>query len=169
MKLQPDIIHLKESNNRTFLHHCAYTGKNEALSLLLEIDCEQINERDDYHYTALILAAIRGHSTSIEVLIQHGADVNIKNSNGNTALIQAADNGRLTSVDILLQHCADANIQNDSGYTALVYAANANHSDCVNMLLQNNADVNLKNSSGQTAYDLATTDVIKNMIKEHSR
>ena len=65
---------MKNSNNDTFYHIAARDGKSEALSLLLQAKYDQnnndaeeqhkldINIKNNYGNTALILAATKGHT-----------------------------------------------------------------------------------------------------------
>jgi len=54
-----------------------------------------VNAKDNYGYTVLILAARNGHTEIVELLIERGADIEAMNNDGNTALIQAARYGIL--------------------------------------------------------------------------
>ena len=58
---------------------------------------------------ALILAASRGHRSSVRLLIQAGADVNTRRRDGYTALMCAAENGHDDCVELLIRAGADVN------------------------------------------------------------
>jgi ankyrin repeat protein len=73
---------------------------------------------------ALIYAAEKGKSKSASILIENGADINIKNKEGNTALIYAAENKNSDLAKILIENGADINIKNKEGKTALAIASN---------------------------------------------
>ncbi|KAI8877099.1 ACBP-domain-containing protein [Backusella circina FSU 941] len=64
----------------------ARENNQEALSKLLEHDKSLINSKDDEGLSALHYAADRGNVGCVELLIQHGADVNIKTDEEETAL-----------------------------------------------------------------------------------
>jgi ankyrin repeat protein len=55
----------------------------------------------------------------VEYLVDHGADVNAKNENGETPLHYAASNGHLPIVQYLVQHGANMNIGTWKGETPL--------------------------------------------------
>ena len=59
--------------------------------------------------TLLMLAAHHGHERVVDLLLQHGADVNRQDSNGGTALMSAANEGHERVVDLLLQRGAEVN------------------------------------------------------------
>jgi hypothetical protein len=53
-------------------------------------------------FTALMRASDKGHAAAAEVLIELGADVNLRDSFRSTALLWACANGHLDVVDVLL-------------------------------------------------------------------
>lgn len=57
--------------------------------------------RDD---VLLTIAASRGHVSMIELLLQHGADPNVKSLRGQTALYIGAQRGHENAVAVLLEH-----------------------------------------------------------------
>ena len=94
-------------------------GKDEALSILLLSNSEHINDGNWCNYTALICAAINGHSTCVDILVKHGAELNIQcKFNGNNALVYAARNNNKDCVKLLLQYNADVKVKNKKGKTA---------------------------------------------------
>jgi len=55
----------------------------------------------------------------LNVLLAHGANPNLADSEGRTPLMAAARRGRLQCVESLLQHRADAKLRDNAGRTAL--------------------------------------------------
>ena len=104
---------------------------------------------------ALIEEAIKGHTETVKLLLDKGADVNMKTDNGYTALIEASENGHIEIVKLLLDKGADVNAKDNCGNTPLILAACGGHSRIVSMLLNNGADVNATNYSGCSALKLA--------------
>ncbi|CAG0910911.1 unnamed protein product, partial [Cyprideis torosa] len=74
---------------------------------------------------ALYEAAQHGHTDIVELLIKHGADVNILSTSGNTPLIVACTNGHADVVRVLLKHGANREVHNENGHTPLMEAASA--------------------------------------------
>lgn len=72
-------------------------------------------------------AVAANHMGLVELLIQHKADVNAKQTQGVTALHSAAHRGNLPMVKILLAAGADKTAKMDSGETALDYAKKDGH------------------------------------------
>ena len=73
--------------------------------------------------TLLMRAARYGHERVVELLLQHGADVNLQDSDGITALMFAARYGHERVVDLLIRHGAELNLQDSVGGAALMWAA----------------------------------------------
>jgi ankyrin repeat protein len=69
----------------TLLHWVADRGHIEVARYLLSLKCD-VNAQDLEGNTPLHYAAISGHESMIALLIQHGADSNIANSDGEFAL-----------------------------------------------------------------------------------
>lgn len=121
----------------------------------------------------LIIAASRGQTTTIGILLSRGADVNEQDIYGNTALAFAAGNGHTATVMLLLDNGADANIKNKYGETALMVAARNAHIEIVRALLDKGARVNASSDNGNTVLSWArlgghtgTVRVLQNKIAE---
>jgi ankyrin repeat protein len=91
-----------------------------------------------------------GQFKCLQLLVERGADVNLRNEDGNTALIIAAEYGRYDCVKYLIDHGANVNIRNFAGDSALIYAAKNGHYECLKKLFNQSTDVDI---SG----DLATS------------
>lgn len=57
----------------------------------------------------------------MEMLLDKGTNVDIKNNNGVTALTVASLNGHGETVSRLLNRSVDVNIQDKNGWTVLIY------------------------------------------------
>ena len=69
--------------------------------------------------TPLMLAAMAGQPAAAKILIDKGADVKAKNTDGNTALHTAAFFCKPEMVALLIENGADVNAKNSDGETAL--------------------------------------------------
>jgi len=78
-----------------------------------------LNAKDAYGSTPLIIAATFGKTEVAKALIDAGADVNITNNDGGTALHSAAFLCRTEIVEALLNSGVDISIRNNFGSTAL--------------------------------------------------
>lgn len=103
----------------------------------------------------LTIAAMLGDEREVRELLDKGADVNGKASDGLTALIGAAELGHAGMANLLLERGADVNAQDKEGRTAIIYAARRGHADIVKVLLDKGADVNARAADGTTALVMA--------------
>ena len=110
-----------------------------------------------------------GYHEIIKELLNHHADVNLKDCAGETALMKASFSGHYKIVKELLSHHADTNIQRNDGFTALMLASEYKHTQVVTELINHNADVKFQDRSGNTALHLVllgkVTDATINIVK----
>jgi ankyrin repeat protein len=102
--------------------------------------------------TVLMLTAHTGNPEAVEVLLDHGADVNAKQVRGQTAVMWAAAEGHAEVIEVLAAHGADlsaASVESTKperrpagGMTALLFAARQGHLDAARALLDAGADIN---------------------------
>jgi phosphoglycerol transferase MdoB-like AlkP superfamily enzyme len=86
--------------------------------------------------SALMQAASKGHTDTVQALIAKGADVNAKYKRDETALMWAASKGHTDTVQALIAKGADVNAKNNFGGTALTWAIKGGHADIVHLLKQ---------------------------------
>ncbi len=82
-----------------------------------------INAKDQFGSTPLIIAATFGRIEISKLLIDAGADLNIQSNEGSTALHIASVFGRIEIVKSLLERGAERSIRNNFGSTAYDLAA----------------------------------------------
>lgn len=107
----------------------------EILELLVRapvIDVNVIGNED--HATPLINAAANMSMEAVELLLEHGADINAKNAVGDTALIMAAWRGDGHCVDLLCNQGADVTYRSPVHGLPIVAAASALHPSCATIL-----------------------------------
>ena len=136
----------------TPLHWAARNGNSESLLRLLEAGAALEARSLDRGRTALSLAVIYGHTSCAEILLQRGADVDIRDREGhqNTPLHWAAQDGYLNTAQALLEHGADVNAADSYQTTPLHRAAVEGHLATVKVLLDSGADINAVNDRGDT-------------------
>ncbi|XP_013388856.1 serine/threonine-protein phosphatase 6 regulatory ankyrin repeat subunit B-like [Lingula anatina] len=155
------------------LLEAAEDGDIESLQELLTVGECDINFQSEEGRTPLHLAAFKGHTQCVQLLLQHGADTNIqckpefgyimwrdapKNAvhlqDGSTPLHWAALGSGTQCVQLLLQHGADTSIQDMGGSTPLHIAARFGNTQCVQLFLQHGADTNIQDKGGSTPLHL---------------
>ncbi|CAF2402053.1 unnamed protein product [Rotaria sp. Silwood2] len=100
-------------------------------------------------------AAVAGNSEKLKLLIENGANVNLKDSKGLRPLHYATWQGRTESVFILLRSGANVNEQSLDGDTPLHLASQYGHHEIVQLLLFHHADPTILNRRQLTSIELA--------------
>lgn len=73
--------------------------------------------------------------SDIELLLQGGADANMKNENDFSLLMSSASKNNIEAVKTLIEYGAKIEAKDNKGYTALDYAIRNNHLDMVKLLV----------------------------------
>ncbi|WP_265024934.1 ankyrin repeat domain-containing protein [Wolbachia endosymbiont (group B) of Protocalliphora azurea] len=84
-------------------------------------------------------AVITGDYNKVKALLEEGANVNAKNSNGSTPLHLAAEKGILNIVEKLVENKADVNAKDYNGYTPLIVALNRDKLEIARFLTEKSA------------------------------
>lgn len=113
--------------------------------------------------TPFIRAAQSGDVTLMRLLLDHGADPNIKTDGGTSALMAAAGlnwavqqsyteskEGLLQAVQLCLEKGADVNAVNSAGQTAVMGAANRGSDDILRLLVKAGARLDVADKQGRT-------------------
>ncbi|HZS10079.1 MAG TPA: ankyrin repeat domain-containing protein [Blastocatellia bacterium] len=93
--------------------------------------------------TPLMQAALYGDAQAVRLLLEQGADPNLRNDAGATALMWAVDDPEKTR--LLIEHGANVNARSDDGRTPLLIAAEQfSNSGVIKLLLERGADLSAK-------------------------
>ena len=138
----------------TALHFAAGSSDNsgEILRCLIANGAD-VNGVNKVKHTPLMIAAIRGHINALTLLIKHGADVDLQDSDGYKALHFAVYGSDISSeiFSCLIGIGADVNARTKNGVTPLMIAAEEGHINVVTSLVKCGANVHLQDKDGQTA------------------
>jgi ankyrin repeat protein len=136
-------MHAAGSHSITSLFLAAELGRHNVVEFLLKSGAE-VDLANDQGTTPLMIAAYSGHSETMQLLIDHGAQINAQAAvNHNmTALLQAVYHGRLAATALLLKKGAQIDLPSSVGATPLMLATTMGHLDVVRLLLEHKAAVN---------------------------
>ena len=131
--------HLSDYETGYKLRNASCKGYEKVVVTILRERSNLVNCHDNnkYGWTSLLWASANGHKSTVKLLLDHGADVNLKNNNGGTALIRASRRGHESAVKLLLEYGADVNLRNKYDDTPLIYASR--HETIAKLLKANGA------------------------------
>lgn len=185
--------------NNADIHH---RSKTKATALMVTGSVDKINNRDiakllikhgaltdidaqDEHDNTALMVASCNNSGVVEILLQHGANITLRNDDGYTALTLAASNACPIITKQLLTAGANINALDKDGNTPLILTCESHRDiiqqfeqqdsdiqkesifinsktkvmhdlqEVVKLLLEHNADITISNNQGQTALDIS--------------
>ncbi|MBR5213294.1 MAG: ankyrin repeat domain-containing protein [Akkermansia sp.] len=150
-------IDLRNSEGKTALKLATRNG-HTACAHLLET-AQNLSEKGYTPATynkALLETAAKGDHLTLGRLIEVGANVHIKDAEGNTALHKAASHRVVTSVRLLLEAGANPNVLNADKISPLMIAVHHERSSTVRALIEKEARLDLMSD-----VDTATTLAVK--------
>ena len=113
----------------------AYFGHPSIVEFLLKNGAEvKLAARNTQKVTALHAGASRGGAEIVKMLLDAGADPNVKQERGFVPLHSAAANGNAAVVELLLKYGARADAKADDGKTPTDMAMAQGHKDLAEML-----------------------------------
>lgn len=112
----------------------ADAGDQKLMKFLLDNGARINGAISESQETALMRRASAGDTTTVQFLLEVGADPDAADRRGETALMKAARNRKRSIVKALIEHGADPNIYDYTGKSALHYARDARASSIVRAL-----------------------------------
>lgn len=137
----PQLVHSENAEGMALLGYAAHFGSPEVVQALLDYGAE-VNalSHSKVAYipsnTALHAALVGKRSIEvIRLLLEHGADPEIRDSNGHTPLHTAAfHDNNVEIIRLLLKHGANVNTLDKEGETALSHASKQNNAKVAALL-----------------------------------
>ncbi len=114
--------------------------------------------------TAFIGAVGNSHKEVVALLLDQGADVNVRANQIGTPLLCALQNGDEEIIQLLLAAGADANMVDSDGYPSLYYAVLRNNIDVVKLLLEYGARFDSKMPNGMTVVQYAALRGLRDIV-----
>mmetsp|Transcript_10021 Transcript_10021/g.13110 ORF Transcript_10021/g.13110 Transcript_10021/m.13110 type:complete len:808 (+) Transcript_10021:69-2492(+) len=149
--------------------------RSSVVKFLLEKAGADVNAKEKNMRTSLHLAAAYGYVEIIEVLLEHGANIDDQDSAGFSPLCDAASRGKKNALRLLLSEGADPTIRGWNGNTFLHLAsANGNDPNLIGFILEKiNREIlpiDSKNFYGYTPLHLAVKSgsihVVEKLLQE---
>jgi uncharacterized protein len=125
----PELVSAWADDGFTPLHLAAFFRHPDAARLLVErgASVDAVSRNEELQVTPLQSAAASGEEVTAALLLERGADPNVRQRGGFTALHAAAQNGDSPLAELLVVHGADRALTADDGRTAADFARDAGH------------------------------------------
>ena len=137
MEKDPEILNSFSADGFTALGLASFFGHLSLVKLLLDKGANpNIASNNQFKVAPIHSACAISNYEIAKLLIQHGADVDAKQMQGNTPLHSAAHNGQTTLATLLLDNGADINARNDKGETPLFMANEKNFQEIANLIIK---------------------------------
>ncbi|KAF7456172.1 ankyrin-related protein [Cryptosporidium felis] len=152
MSVEEHLLGYKDGNGRNVCHFVCSAKRNDTLKAIIKLSPGLANSLDNSNETPLFLS-VRAHDIdSVKILLENGADVTLKNTNGCNVLHYACQAGDADIAEIIV---SNLKARDPSGIysfinacspelgTPLQWACIMNDYKLINYLLNHNADPNL--------------------------
>ena len=157
-------VHSRNAEGETPLHMpgTRHFVKDSYVAQLLIERGANVDALDENHDTPLIRAVERCWTTIARILLEHGAEPNVKNNDGKTLLhvLLGSDwgyddeDGAQRIAQLLLEHGVSVDAQDEDHKTPLHLAVKCGTPELTQTLLEHGADPNMKDKEGKTPLDL---------------
>lgn len=160
LTIMPASAQLNRTDQYKFLDAIKNQKGQEVTDLLAKPGNSLVNAQDPTNGdTALDIVIRRGDTTYTRFLLQHGADPNIRNKQGDSATMIAVTENEGSCLQALVNGKANVNVANDRGETPLIRAVQLRSITMVHDLLAAGADPDQTDHiAGLSARDYAKRD-----------
>ncbi|KAJ7028077.1 hypothetical protein C8F04DRAFT_1399130 [Mycena alexandri] len=144
----------------------AATDLREIVQFLLE----RVPYLPDPDCPEIIVASNYGHLQMTQLLVEHGANINVGSKYCGTPLHCASYNGHQTIVQLLIEHGANLNVQGGVYDSALQAASYRGHENIVQLLIEHGANVNVQGGAYNSTLQAASVrrhKTIAQLLIEH--
>jgi ankyrin repeat protein len=140
--LMRDSYHVRVTDDETPVLKAARIGLERVLKILLERYDYPIDARSYKQETAISVAVLGGHTSSVQLLLKHGASIHYRNEFGRSLLHMAAEQDDEIMVALILEMGLDKNThcKGHDNKTALYQAVQLKKMNAVRMLLKYGCD-----------------------------
>jgi ankyrin repeat protein len=131
----PSLLAARSPDDATALHFAAFFAQPETARLLVDHGADVHAVSPTFGNVTPLHSAAAGNSAEIvHLLLEAGADPNVRQNGGFTALQAAAQNGDATMARDLLDHGAEVDAATEDGRTALAIAEEQGHDEVAALL-----------------------------------
>ena len=154
-------IALTDKYGNTPLHKAVNNDEMDNLKCLIRYAPKSVVNKQNGHDDTALQRAVDGKKVEmVKMLIDAGADVNIKNKDNETALYSLLHydetKKRVEIAKELIKAGTDLNLKPHGNHTALHYASKNNKEEIAKALIDGGADLNVRDKEGNTPLNVIT-------------
>jgi ankyrin repeat protein len=150
------------------LHYAAFCGIHDIATFLIIEHSQDVNARGfSRKETPLHVASRQGFVEPARILLEHGADIEARDTCDWSPLERATTEGHVELTRVLLEHCANVNAQDKESRTPLYLASGRGKPAVVQVLLRHGADVKARNKDNETPIHQAHVKEVAQSLLEH--
>ncbi|XP_074229512.1 fibronectin type 3 and ankyrin repeat domains protein 1 isoform X3 [Camelus bactrianus] len=131
----------REPISSEHFHRAVNVNDEDLLVRILQGGNVKVDVPNKLGFTALMVAAQRGHTRLVKILVSNGTDVNLRNGSGKDSLMLACYAGHLDVVKYLRRHGASWDTRDLGGCTALHWAVDGGHCGVIEWMIQDGCEV----------------------------
>ncbi|XP_077160733.1 inversin isoform X2 [Paroedura picta] len=152
----PSVKDDSDLEGRTSFMWAAGKGSNDVIQTMLNLKLDiDINMADKYGGTALHAAALSGHVSTVQLLLQHSAQVDATDVMKHTPLFRACEMGHKEVIQALIKGGARVDLVDQDGHSPLHWAALGGNPDVCQILIENKINPNVQDYAGRTPLQCA--------------
>ena len=141
--------------NRTPLLWASPSSSSMFIKTLIDLGADVNVQRTDDKVTPLILAAGWQNYLTSCLLLEYGADINMRGKYDRTPLYDAVRTNHETLVKLLLERKADVCVQDTEGDSPLHFSVRGGFFEVSKLLIEAGCNINVRNKSHQTPLYIA--------------
>ena len=134
LESEPELAYQKDKMGNSALFYAVANGHDRVVNALLRIIKQVDDVEPEKRCTPLFIAATKGYTAIVLLLLQHGANPNIKNIDGLTSLHNAVYERHIDVVKLLLKYGANPAIKDGIGRTPLDWIQRNEHPQLYQLL-----------------------------------
>ncbi|KAH9169161.1 ankyrin repeat-containing domain protein [Lactarius sanguifluus] len=154
--IDPYVYRYLEERHPQPLYYATLCGFYDLVRRLVVKHPEQVNYRDGNLECPLVVALFKKDFRVAELLIEHGAHINVRGRPPLFHTIRFSEDARVDAVQFLLRRGADVNATEEHLWTPLHIAAERGYLKVAQMLLEHGAEVDCRNDKRQTPLHLVS-------------
>ena len=133
------------------LHYAALYGLRDVAEFLIIERSQGVNTRSgSRNVTPLFVASDKGHLDVMRLLLEHGADPNVRDGSSNTPLHGVSQRGHVKIARVLLEYGAHPDVRGIGDLTPLRLALQGGHLKVARALLEHNANADTRDHFNRT-------------------